>query len=255
VRRLGVKFAWCSELVPWPLSPRRPRPTRLFARMAVNTGKNLAKLFLGQWRQRRTAASLTRLCQVAPLADSASLLAFSRFNQHPQGLWSRPSRHTLRYVLHPQVLQDLLDQEGYLVIYTHLGLPRHGGEELFPEPDRQALLNLAQDYEEGRIWVTPTSQLLTFWLLQHFLHWQAVWEGERLVITLQILDDPVTGPRRPQPLELFGLCFYSPRPEATSLRLDGRELAVQIYPADHTGQVSVGLPPAPPPRLDVLEAD
>ncbi len=253
VRRLGVKFAWCSELLPWPLSPRRPQPAKLWARMAVTIGKNLAKLFLGQWRQRRAIASITRLCQLAPLADGSSLLAFSRFNHHPEGLWGRPSRHTLRYALHPQILQDLLHQEGFLVVYSHLGLPRDGEEELFPDPDRQALLNLARHYQGGRIWVAPTSQVLTFWLLQQFLSWQAAWEEERLIIELKALDDPVTGPRQPQPLELFGLCFYSPRPEATSLRLEGRNLPVQIYPADHTGQVSVGLPPAPPPRLDLPE--
>lgn len=253
VRRLGVKFAWCSELLPWPLSPRRLRLTRLWARLAVNTGKNLAKLVLGQWRQRRGAASLTRLCQPVSLADGSSLLAFHRFNQHPEGLWGRPSRHTLRYALHPQTLRDLLDQEGFLVIYTHFGLPQNAAGNLFPEPDCQALGNLARHYQEGRIWVAPTGRLLTFWLLQHFLVWEAVWEAEGLVITLQALDDPVTGRRRPRPEEVAGLCFYSPRPEATSLRLDGRELPAQIYPADHTGQASVGLPPAPPPRLDALE--
>lgn len=253
IRRLGVKFAWCSELVPWPLSPRRLRATRLLTRMAVNTGKNLAKLVLGQWRQRRTAGSLLRLCQLASLADGGSLLAFSRFNQHPQGLWGRPSRHTLRYALHPQVLQDLLDQEGFLVLYTHLGLPGNADENLFPEPDHQALLNLARLYQEGDLWVAPTSRVLTFWVLQHFLTWEAAWEGEHLVIDLQALDDPATGRRRPRPEEVAGLCFYSPRPQSTRVRLDGRELAVHIYPADHTGQPSVGLPPAPPPRLDVLE--
>lgn len=253
VRRLGVKFAWCSELLPWPLSPRRPQPIRLLARMAVNTGKNLAKLILGQWSQRRAAASLNRLCQLITLADGASLLAFTRYNQHPRGLWGHPNRHTLRYALHPQALRDLLDQEAFLVVYTHLGLPKKAAGDLFPEPDRQALLNLARHYHEGRLWVTPTSRLLNFWLLHHFLKWQAVWEGERLVITLLALDDPVTGPRRPRPEELAGLCFYSPRPEATSLYLDGRELAAQIYPADHTGQWCLGLPPVPPPRLDALE--
>ena len=253
VRRLGVKFAWCSELRPWPLSSHHPNLVRLLARVALNAGKNLAKLVLGRWRQRRPYGSITRLCQLTTLADGNPVLAFSRFNQHPQGLWGRPSRHTLRHALHQQVLQDLQDQEGFLVVYTHLGLPRNPDGELFPEADRRALLNLACQYHEGHIWVAPTSRLLTFWLMQHVLNWQATWEGERLVIDLKALDDPTTERRLPHVEELAGLCFYSPRPEATILRLNGRELATQLYPADHTGQRSLGLLPAPAPRLEVLE--
>jgi hypothetical protein len=253
VGRLGVKFAWCSELRPWPLSPGRPRLAKILARLAGNTGKNLVKLILGRWRQRRLAASVTRLCQPATLADGGAVLAFTRFNRHPQGLWGRPTRHTLRYALHPRVLQDLLDEEGYLVVYAHLGLPRDGDEEVFPEPDRQALLNLSRHYQSGRLWVAPTSRLLTFWLMQHFLNWEAIQKGDRLIIDLKGLDDPTTGRRRPRPEEVAGLCFYSPRPEAAVLRLDGRELAAQIYPADHTGQRSLGLPPALPPGLAGLE--
>jgi len=146
-----------------------------------------------------------------------------------------------------------VDQEGYLVVYTHLGLPRDGNEKVFPEPDRQALLKLSRHYQAGRVWVAPTSRLLTFWLMQHFLDWEATREDDRLIIDLQSLDDPSTGSRRPWPEEIAGLCFYSPRPEAVVLRLDGRELATQIYPADHTGQRSLGLPPAPPPGLAGLE--
>jgi hypothetical protein len=155
--------------------------------------------------------------------------------------------------LHQDILADLLYQEGFLVVYTHLGLPGNADGDLFPEPDHQALLNLARHYQGGRIWVTPTSRLLTFWLQQHFLNWQATWEGDRLIIILGALEDPVTGRRWPDPEEVAGLCFYSPRPEATSLRLDGLELTTQIFPADHTGRQCVGLPPAPPPRVDVLE--
>ncbi len=255
VRQLGVKFAWCSELVPWPLSPHRPRLARVFARLATNAGKNFVKLFLGRWSQRRQVASITRLGQPVTLADGTRVLAFSRFNHHPQGLWGRPTRHTLRYALHPGALKNLLDQEGYFVVYTHLGLPRNANGGLFPEPDRQALLNVVRQYQEGHLWVAPTSRLLTFWLMQQYLSWQAAWEGERLVIDLEAVDDPTTGRRLPQVEELAGICFYSPQPEATTLRLAGRELATRIYPADHTGRRSLGLPPAPAPGLDDLEAD
>lgn len=254
LRLLGVKFAWCSELAPWPLSSRRPPRLWLLARLSGNAGKNLVKLFLGRWRQRRPGASLTQLCQPLPLADGSQVLAFTRFNRHPQGLWARPSRHTLRYVLTPEVLAELLAQGGYLVVYTHLGRPRMSAGELFPEPDLRGLQQLSEHYRAGRLWVAPTAQLLGFWLMQHYLLWHAERRGDRLVIYLQAVNDPTTGWRLPQREELAGLCFYTPWPEATILRHAGRDLAPEIYPPDHTGQSSVGLPPPPPPGLEVLES-
>jgi|UniRef100_A0A7C5AMI3 hypothetical protein len=254
IRKLGVKFAWCSELAPWPLSPRRLPVARFLARCSGNMGKNLLKLFLGRWRQRRPAASLTRLCQPRFLADGSQILAFTRFNSHPEGLWGRPNRHTLRYALHPMILEELLAQEGFLVVYTHLGRPRVSEGELFPEPDLKALQHLCHHYQAGRIWVAPTAQLLGFWLLRHYLLWFPEKREERLVIYLQAMDDPTTGWRLPQLEELAGLCFYTPWPEATCLRLASQDLPVRVYPPDHTGQWSVGLPPLPPPGLEALES-
>lgn len=253
LRDLGVQFAWCSELLPWPLSSRRPRLARILARLSGNTAKNLVKLVCGRSHQYRPAATLLRLCQPLTLADGSRLWAFSRYNRHPEGLWGRPSRHTLRYALGPAVLAGLLKEEGFLVVYTHLGRPRLGEGELFPDADRQALLHLAEHYHTGRLWVAPTGQLLSFWLLRQHLQWQAAKQGERLVIYLQGVREPHSGWRLPQPGELAGLCFYTPCPEATVLHCAGRDLPVRVYPPDHTGRWSVGRPPAPPPGLEPLE--
>jgi hypothetical protein len=246
-RRLGVRFAWCSELVPWPLSPHRPRRLTLFTRVGINSLKNFIKIFIGQKNQRRRAVSLLELAEPLALRDGSRLLVFNRFNRHPEGLWARPGRHTLRYALAPEVLADLIRQEGFLIVYTHLGLPREG--ELFLEPDREAVENLAGHYRRGEVWVAPTSRLLTFWLVRRHLLWQVEAEGERLVIHLKAVADPQNGCRLPQPEELAGLAFYSPRPEATVVRLYGRDLPAAPFPPDHTGCGGVGLPLPPPPEL------
>jgi hypothetical protein len=250
-RWLGVKFAWCSELVSWPLSPHRPPLLRQWGRWGLNAVKNLVKLVLGRRDRQRRASSLIRLAEPVSLADGAVFMAFNRFNRHPGGLWGRPSRHTLRYSLAEAVLADLIRQEGFLIVYTHLGLPREVDGELFPPPDRRVLENLAAHYHQGRLWVAPTSRLLSFWLTSRHLVWDATLEGDHLVIHLVAVDDPTTGRRLPQPEELAGLCFYSPRPAATVLRLGGRDLSAVAYPPDHTGRESLGLPPPPPPGLDL----
>lgn len=250
LKPLGLKYYWWSDLVSWPLSSRPDSPgSRL--RPGINALKNVVKILLGQRQKARTTAQIMELCQPVTLRDGLPLMAFTR---HLRGLKEPTFRHTLRYTLGGPVLEQLLAQEGYLILYTHLGLPRPTpGEELFPLPDRAALERLAQYYHEGSIWVAPTVRVLSHWLLTRYLVWTAYREGERLVIHLQSLQDPTTGPRPPEPEELAGLCFSVPPPGEVILRLAGRDLFPQAFGPDHTGDWVVGLPPPPPPSLEVLE--
>jgi hypothetical protein len=191
------------------------------------------------------------LCQPVTLRDGLPLMAFTR---HLRGLKEPTSRHTLRYTLGGSVLSQLLAQEGYLILYTHLGLPRPGPEEeLFPLPDRAALEHLAQHYHAGRIWVAPTVRVLNHWLMTRRLVWTAHREGERLIIHLKSLRDPTTGARPPDPEELAGRCFYVPPSAEVILRLAGRDLVPQVFRPDHAGERVVGLAPFPPPSLEALE--
>jgi hypothetical protein len=84
------------------------------------------------------------------------------------------------------------------------------------------------------------------------LVWTAHREGERLIIHLESLRDPTTGPRPPEPEELAGLCFYVP-PAEVILRLAGRDLVPQAFGPDHTGERVVGLLPPQPPSLEALD--
>ena len=250
LKPLGLKYYWWSDLVSWPLSSRPDSPgSRL--RPGINALKNVLKILLGQRLKTRTTAQIMELCQPVTLRDGLQLMAFTR---HLRGLKEPTSRHTLRYTLGGPVLEQLLAQEGYLILYTHLGLPRPGpGEELFPLPDRAALDRLAQYYHAGSIWVAPTVGVLNHWLMTRHLVWTAHREGERLIIHLESLRDPNTGPRPPELEELAGLCFYVPSPGEVILRLAGRDLVPQAFGPDHTGETVVGLPPPPPPSLEVLE--
>jgi hypothetical protein len=250
LKPLGLKYYWWSDLVSWPLSCRPDSPgSRL--RPGINAVKNVVKILLGQQQRARTTAQIMELCQPVSLRDGLALMAFTR---HLRGLKEPSSRHTLRYTLAEPVLNQLLAREGYLIRYTHLGLPRpEPGAELFPLPDRTALERLAQHYHAGNIWVAPTAKILNHWLLTRHLVWTAHREGERLIIILESLQDPTTGPRPPEPEELAGLCFSVPPPEEVILRLAGRDQVPQDFGPDHTGTRVVGLPPPPPPSLEPLE--
>jgi hypothetical protein len=248
---LGLKYYWWSELASWPLSCQRPWSSPgSWVRPALNAWKNAVKVLLEQREMVRTTAQIRELCQPVTLRDGKRVMAFTR---HLRGLKEPTSRHTLRYTLGRPVLQELLAHEGYLILYTHLGLPRpEPGEELFPAPDQAALDCLAEHYHEGSIWVAPTVRVLTHWLVTRHLTWKVIREGERLTIYLEKLQDPTTGPRPPELEELAGLCFYVPPRVEVILRLAGREMVPRVFGPDHTGELVVGLEPPPPPALKAV---
>jgi len=253
LHRLGVKFYWWSEVLPWPLSCERThgRP-KIWARLGLNLMKNIGKIVMGRLNQMRQSSQLMGLAQAVVLRDRNRLIAFTRFNKSPGGVWELPTRHSLRYSLSPTVLSDLVEKEGYAIVYTHLGLPRDHHGTLFPKPDKDALTNLAREYYDGKIWVAPTGRLLTYWLVHNHLIWKADQAGEKTIIHLLSLNDPVTGPRLPDRDELSGLCFYTARPAETIIRMGKSEFAATRYPPDHSGQAVIGFEPAPNPDTDLL---
>jgi hypothetical protein len=249
LKELGLKYYWWSEMVTWPLSCGRASPGA-WLRPGLNAVKNVIKILLRQGYKVKTSAQIQELCRPVTLRDGLRVLAFTR---HLRGLKEPTSRHTLRYTLGAPVLEGLLAQEGYLILYTHLGLPRpRPGEELFLPPDRAALASLAEHYHADRIWVASTFRVLTYWLMTRHLTWRVKREGGRLFIYLETLHDPATGPRPPEAAELAGLCFYVDPGVEVILRLGDQELHTKIFGTDHTGELVVGLEPPPPPDLAVI---
>lgn len=255
LQNLGIKYYWWSEIVPWPLSAQAQTPSaRLWWRLNANCLKNVVKFLLGRSRQCRTSAQFTELALPLSFSDNTQLMAFSRFNFSLHNVWTRPTRHTMRSCLAPHVLQELIKRKGYLIIYTHLGLPqpRVKNDPVFPDPDKEALMRLADLFRDGIIWVTPTQKLLTYWLMWKYLVWDETREGEKTVVTLLSIDDPTTGPRLPDHEELMGLCFYTDDPEKTIVRVGKHELSTDKYPSDESGRRSIGLPVSPPPCTKLL---
>jgi hypothetical protein len=254
LQHLGIQFYWWSEVVSWPLSGNNNKmSSQKWIRLRVNMLKNMVKSVTGHRKLIRKTSQLVNLGQPVILRDGSSLIGFTRFNYSRRGPWSQPTRHTLRQNLCLQVLNDLIEQEGYMVLYTHFGLPPWGNEPLFPDPDKRALIRLSEFFHDGKIWIAPTSRLLTYWFVSKYLDWQVSQEGNNIIIDLCSLKDPSLGPRHPHKYELAGLCFYTPRPIETVIRVDKQDLPVHIYPPDHTGQASVGIAPAPSPDTDLLE--
>ncbi len=249
VRRLGIRFYWASELLAWPLSVRKNRRLQKMMRIWQNAVKNGVKRGLGRNDRIRSSDQILNLANPLKLRDGEKLMSFSRYNVHPDGLWGIPTRHTLRYTLNRPGLNRLIREQGYMIVYTHLGMPPRSDEPLFPEADRKALEYLADCRHEGRIWVARTVDLLNYWMVFHHLDWLSETTEDGIRIRITAVDDPVTGKRRPEKGELSGLCFYSPRPRNTHIYLGEERLVSSVFQPDDTGRFSVGL--AIPDRMDI----
>lgn len=253
-RLMGVKFFWHSELVHMPLSGRlKYHSPQAWPRLLENMLKNRVKAAIGRRDRVRPTVEMIELCHRIIMGDGRAMIAFNRFNVHPKGVWGLPTRHTIHLNLTTRLLAELIHQGGYLVLYTHLGIPVDRSGPLFPGRDAKALEGLSRLYHQGLIWVAPTIDLLVHRMTVKGLLWSVKAEGDRQIIQLESIDDPVAGPRPPEENELPGLCFYTLRPEKTDIRLGTTTLPAQRFPADHTGRPSLGFPPLAPPALTVLE--
>jgi hypothetical protein len=253
--KIGIRFVWGSELVPWPSSgcPNGKTMFRSGIRLTQNVIKNLFKRLIGRAAAVRKSAILLNLAWPFRLRDGNRIFAFNRYNRHPQGIWGQPTRHTLRHSLHHRTLEALLAEQGYLIVYTHLGMPpQKPGDPLFPAEDAAALENLAAHYRTGRIWVAPTAVLLRHWLVREYLRWSAGAENEHIIIRIDAIDDPTTGSRPPESKELAGIAFYTPRPERTVILVNGRSAPRTVWPPDVSGRACVGFPPPGAPDIEFL---
>jgi len=254
VKAIGVKYYWWSELIPWPLSGKpQNRSPYFWLKMGAIAAKNFLQFFTKQKNNLRKVNQIRELLQPCLLGDGSTLVGFSRFNKHPEGIWASPTRNTFRYTLSKDVLDNLIRQNGYQILYTHLGLPMNCEGELFPDEDKNALIRLSEEYHNGNIWVARTVDILTYLNVIRHLEYDVREEGERTIINILSIQDPIDGKRMPEESELSWLCFYTPRPEKTLIRLNGRDLKVLINQPDSPNEKSISLSGMPFPDLDSID--
>lgn len=282
MNEIGVRFCWTGELVSFPLSDRFDgREPTIVLRRLLNSFKNVVKTCIGHSDRKRSWLSLKELCTPKTLKDQRTIFSFSRFFYHLDGMDVVASRSAFRHCLSPFVLKQLIDRQGYIVCYTHLAFPRQWdgykfadmrvleqleregylklaipseqyGSSYFAKTDLLALQDLAKYYQNGIIWVAPTTQLLTYWMVWRHLKWHFKIENKHIIINIEQLDDPTSGARQPTQDEIAGLCFYTPSPELTTICLGGKDIPTHINPPDITGQTSLSVVLPPPPRTDLL---
>lgn len=248
----GIKFVWkgrSSSIVgqdtPYALSTFK----RIFdrahsAHTIANILRELAKATLARLGNRRFGLHRdNRLLQLSQLQDGQSVYEFKRCNSHWRGLSKGHDSEGLAYVIRRQTLNELLAAEGYMVIYTHLGVGLDRPPYL-PPATQAALQGLAEAYRAGDHYITTTSRLLTYYLNRRNMQWTyQVDEAESVRITIHGVADSIAGRSSPSIEELQGITFYVPNRFNARIFLGRDELNnIERNPPDHTGKESVMIP-------------
>ena len=184
-----------------------------------------------------------RVCRPCTLRDGRRVWEFLRTNPSWGGPGESATAAGIEEVLTPRMLSRLVACEGAAVLYTHLGKVCDRARP-FGEGTVRAFRHLARLREEGSVLVTTTGRLLRFLTVRDSLRCRGVVEGERVVVTVESVDDPVSGPRVPDARDLDGLAFGVAGPRPVDLRLaDGTPVfAEPVRAGDGTTWIRVPWP-------------
>ncbi|MDY6914883.1 MAG: hypothetical protein SVM86_01025 [Candidatus Cloacimonadota bacterium] len=101
------------------------------------------------------------------LEDGSKIFRFTRFLNS----WGKHDRADINFMaeqINDDVLQKLLKNRGYLIYYTHLG--ENDGLPYFKKQTIAQLRKLKKMYEQGKLWITSTSELLNYYTLNKYLN-------------------------------------------------------------------------------------
>lgn len=159
------------------------------------------------------------------------------------GDWFNDDAASLEATLAPDKLKKLIKKSGSSIVYVHMGRKSNGCTDIIPDGSKRVLRDLADRYYKGDIYVTTTTRLLTYHLVNKSLVWRVTCKDDIFVIDILYVKDEVDGNFVPTLEQLQGITFYTKHPEKTIIRLDGNKIAkIQINQPDEKGKTSISIP-------------
>jgi hypothetical protein len=194
----------------------------------VAAAKEATKVALGLLGSARWAPyAANRVCRPCVLRDGSRAWEFLRTNPSWGGPGESATASGIADVLTPRMLERLAASEGAAILYTHLGKVADPAAP-FGAGTVGAFRHLARLRDAGTILVTTTQRLLRYVTVRDHLRCRAAAAGDRTVITLDSVDDPVGGSRLPSAADLHGLTLGVESRAPVELRLgDGNPLACE----------------------------
>ncbi len=228
-RSLGIEFSWRNVDLTQIWGQDRPLRLRdLCPLERMRHPRTYLKWLFPTLRAGIGASGANAIFTPIQLRDGSTLYAFKRYG------WFRHDRSDdVMRMLSDTQLEQLVRDEAVAVLYTHLGKRVNRQGPVFSEGTQAGLRRLAAAFREGRIFVTTTSRLLKYCLMQ-----------QRVGYTVSEHDTGIHISLRPtaEPEDFAGLTFYVNSPQKPRLFLSDREIELEENSPDHTGRRSVSVP-------------
>jgi hypothetical protein len=248
----GVRYVWRGRTTGLtgqdaPVRPRSFAPMLRKRRPFVSTrtvAKEAAKVALGLLgSRRRRLYGLNRVCRPCTLRDGSRAWEFLRTNPSWGGPGESATAAGIEDVLTPGMLDTLVASAGAAILYTHLGKIVDRASPFGPGTVA-AFRRLARLRDAGTIFVTTTHRLLRYVTVRDHVRVRAVVVGDKTVITVDAVEDPVAGRRPASAADLHGLTFGVESDGPVEVRLaDGEALACERVETDEGTWARVPWPP------------
>jgi hypothetical protein len=244
----GIKFVWMGRLS-MIAGQACPLTLRSFADIydrdhvfasITNIAKEFSKHILGLLGSKKYKMHGNNdLLQLTALDDGRNVYEFMRFDDYWQGVSTGADGKRLSYLISPVNLKRLIDRSGYMVVYTHLGNNVDCLSAICPET-LAALKGLAQENENGNIYITSTSKLLRYYLLQKYLKWSGSCRGRQCDIHIVSVEDPLAGSYVPSIGQLEKITFYVPDKNQCRVFINQQEIpTIRKNDRDYTQRDSI----------------
>ncbi|MBU8934396.1 MAG: hypothetical protein KOO62_10365 [candidate division Zixibacteria bacterium] len=180
-----------------------------------------------------------KLVHVCELDDGQKVFEFVRYN-NPWGKYSNANEEFFAHQLGPDQVDDLVEKQGYMIFYTHLGTNPH--QPYLSPSTVDALRYIEEKHDRGELLVATTSQLLNYYVNQKHLFWREENRHGSLHIMIDSIANEVEGSYVPSHKDLAGITFYVPEDCDVVLSVNGEPVPFVRNVKDQTGKESVSIP-------------
>ncbi|MBN2287714.1 MAG: hypothetical protein JXQ83_00180 [Candidatus Glassbacteria bacterium] len=237
--KLGIDFFWIE------------RPTRVIGQNVKLDAKSCWQAYYSQNKSQSRALKravdylfnrfvrssvkalreYNRLLKVRQLRDGSKIYEFIRY-----GNYSKASADDLGEIISPQVLDQLVERRGTMVLMTHLGKTSTSPDE-FTESSMEALKHLKLLYDIGNVWVCRLDRLLEYQALIESIRFNSA--GNEIIING--FTSEVWGDFCPEPEKLEGITFCCPKPDNVAVKYGNYRMEFKPNPKDADSCRSVTL--------------
>ncbi|MDD5065735.1 MAG: hypothetical protein PHF84_01685 [bacterium] len=246
----GVKYIWTDSLtsIVGQDAPVTLKSILLiidfkhFFSSGLNAVKTVLKIIMGLLKSKKYRFfPANKPVHIITLRDKRKMYEFIRYNNYFKGAAAGDSFSELYYLISKKVLKNLISRKAYSLVYVHLGK----NFDLDQDKNRltiQALRNLRQEADSGRIYVASSLRLLDYYIKHKYLNWDYSLVNGNGCITIKSIDDPVRGSYIPGPEDLMNFTFYVPDHVNIKIKINQLEIKrILKNKLDYSGKMSISI--------------